>query len=251
MSQPAVKFEDNVGLVHLQARRGLQWASKTGCGLNYDDMFQIASVAFLTAAQSYNPDSGFKFSTYYTQAAFSEFRREIGIMTGVKNLNTDQRAEIVQRKEENARRRGLGQAELPEMAYGLQPMNFGDLTSRDEDYSSFEESIASEMRTPEEIVEFQQVWNQVTADLSPLALLMVEWLRNPPPELLRELAAQEAYADRALAAGKRPKGLRDGVSVSAVKKFVGLVTDVPKGQLVLAEAELERVVERIEEIYAR
>lgn len=251
MAQPTVRFEDHVGLVHQQAKFGFRWADGAGCGLSYEDMFQIASMAFLIAAEKYDPATGFKFSAYYTQAAFSEFRREIGIMTGVKNLNADQRAEIAARKEENTLRRQQGLPELPNVNYGLRAVSFTDLDHQDEDgHGGYEESLASSARTPEEIVEFQQVWEEVTADLSPLALLMVEWLRNPPPELMRELAAQEAYADRALAAGKRPKGLRDGVSVATVKRFMALATDAPKGELMLAEAELEKVVERIEEIYA-
>lgn len=252
MTQPTVRFQDHVGLVHQQAKFGFKWADGAGTGLSYDDMFQVASVAFVIAANSFDPTRGIKFSTYYTQAAFSEFRREIGIMTGVKNLNVEQRAEIAQRKEENALRREQAKPELMNMNYGLRPVSFADLSSDSDDgwQSPYEDTLASDMQTPEEIVAFQQVWDQVTADLSPLATLMVEWLRNPPPELMRELAAQDAYATRALAAGKRPKGMRDGVSVATVKRFMALATDAPKGELLLAEVELERVMKKIEEIYA-
>lgn len=146
----ALRYEDNVGLIHFQAKQGFKWAHNAGSGLDYEDMFQIASTAFWIAAQGYNPESGHKFSAYFTQVAFSEFRREIGIMTGVKNLNEGQRAEIAARKEENKRRRETGQPELPEVNYGLAPVSFSELTAPGEEDVAmpFEASLASEGMTP-------------------------------------------------------------------------------------------------------
>jgi hypothetical protein len=250
MNQPAVKFEDHVGLIHQQAKNGLRWATGAGAGLDYDDMFQIASVAFLQAAEKYDPTTGFKFSAYYTQAAFSEFRREIGIMTGVKNLNAGQRAEIQERREENAQRRAAGKPELPEMNYGLRAVAFGDLPRLDdESHSSYEDNLPCDGMTPEEKVEFAQVWAEVTADLSPMAALMVEWLRDPPEQLLAEIAAQGAHSELAEAAGVRVTGLHDGVSIAAIVDFLRMVSDVKEGELTRAKSELRKVVTRIEEIY--
>ncbi|UUZ75403.1 hypothetical protein LP414_27185 [Polaromonas sp. P1(28)-13] len=85
------KFEDHIGIIHMQAKFGLKWAHGAGVRMDYDDMFQEASLAFLAAAKGYDPETGLKFSTYFTKVAFSQFRQTIGVMTGVKNLNTTQR----------------------------------------------------------------------------------------------------------------------------------------------------------------
>ncbi|MEJ7805262.1 MAG: hypothetical protein WKG03_05000, partial [Telluria sp.] len=90
----ALRFQDNVGLIHLQAKKGFKWADGAHSNLTYEDMYQVASIAFCIAAEGFNPDLGHKFSTYYSMVAFSEFRKEIGIMTGVKKLDQAQRDEI-------------------------------------------------------------------------------------------------------------------------------------------------------------
>jgi hypothetical protein len=242
------RFEDHVGLVHLQAKQGFKWAHGAGSGLDYEDMFQVASAAFCIAAEGFNPDAGHKFSTYYSQVAFTEFRKEIGVMTGVKNLNEGQRAEILARKEENKTLRSQGKAEKPEMNYGLAPMHFSAMTvpGDDESGTPFEATLASDSMTPEEQVEARQMWEQATANLSPLASLMVEWLRDPPDELLVELDAQRAHADQCNAIGKRTYGLRDGITIAAIGRFLQMIGDVTKRELMLAEAELMKVVELIE-----
>lgn len=242
------RFEDHKGLVHLQAKQGFRWAHGAGSGLDYEDMFQVASAAFCIAAAGFNPDAGHKFSTYYSQVAFTEFRKEIGIMTGVKNLNEGQRAEITARKEENKTLRAAGKAEKPEMNYGLAPMHFSAMTvPGDDDISTpFEAALASDNMTPEEHVEARQMWAKHAANLSPLARLMVDWLCDPPDALLDDLDAQRAHADQCNAMGKRTYGLRDGVTIAAIGKFLQMIGDVTKRELVLAEVELNKVVELIE-----
>jgi hypothetical protein len=245
----ALRYEEHIGLIHLQAKKGFKWAHGAGSGLEYEDMFQVASAAFCIAAEGFNPDSGHKFSTYYTQVAFSEFRKEIGIMTGVKNLNDGQREEIAARKEENKSRRAAGLPELPEMNYGLAPVSFGAMTAPGEDgelATPFEATLADESMSPEEQLERRQIWDQATANLSPLARLIVDWLRDPPDELMREIEAQRVYADRCTAAGKRAHGLRDGLTIAAVCKFLELIGDVKRRELLLAEKELMDVVKAID-----
>lgn len=248
--QAAISFEENVGLVHLQAKNGFKWAAGAGTGLSYEDMFQEASEAFLIAAAGFNPDAGVKFSAYYTQVAFSQFRKAIGIETGVKNLNPTQREEIAARKAENKRRASAALPQLPDMHYGISPVSFTDLGSHDEEGAApFEQSLASDAMTPEEAFEIKQAWAHVSASLSPLAQLVVEWLKNPPPALMEELRKQEAHADHRVELGMRSKAaLRDGVSIASVSRFLQLVSGVSKTDLILVEDELMRAVKRIEEM---
>lgn len=244
----AIQFKDNVGLVHFQAKRGFKWASGSGLNLSYDDMFQEASLAFVVAANGFKPEAGYKFSAYYTMVAFSEFRKSIGIMTGVKNLNKGQRAEIDARSEENSRLSLLGLPQLPNVNYGLAPVNMsslGTLDGAEGEGESFEAGIASNARTPEDIYEAKQAWEAATVNLSPLAGLIAEWLRDPPPEMLKEFACQRAYAEECTAAGVRASS-DDGVSLKAVTKFMRLVGDIPERQMLLAQAELLDAVKQIE-----
>lgn len=244
MNQQKIDFKENVGLVHLQAKFGYKWAQGAGLSLDYEDMFQEASVAFVLAAEGYDPDSGLKFSTYYTKAAFSQFRKTIGVMSGVKNLNPDQRAEIAERKLENKRRAAAALAPLPDCNYGLNPIMFSHIGTRDEDGYIFEETIDSETSSPEEILEFKQLWEQATSELSPLAALVVEWLRDPPPELMKELHCQMLHADHLNEVGGRAFGLRNGLTVNNIGKFLKMVTDVEEEELIKVKAELDQLTKR-------
>ena len=242
-----IRFQDHIGLVHLHAKKGLKWADGAGCGLDYDDLFQIASVAFCIAADGFKPEMGLKFSTYYSTVVFSEFRREIGIMTGVKNLNPAQRNEIDERNEHNRQRAGQGLAPLPTMNYGIRATPFSSMPTPYED-DLFEDSLASETGSPEEIVAFRQTLAMATEALSPLAQLVLNWLHDPPPELVREVEAQAAHADLRVSRGLRgQKGGRDGISLTAIRKFLALVGNVRKEEWLLAEAELMNVVKQIEQ----
>jgi len=245
VNKAQIDFKDNIGLVHTQAKFGYKWAQGAGLSLDYEDMFQEASLAFVLAVEGYDPDSGLKFSTYYTKAAFSQFRKAIGVMSGVKNLNDTQRAEIERRKSENKRRAAAAEPPLDDCNYGLRPVMFSHIGSSDEEGSAFEESIDSEVMSPEQILEFKQLWQQATADLSPLAALIVEWLRDPPPELMRELHCQMLHADHLNEIGGRAYGLRNGLTVNNVGKFLQLVSDVKEEELLTVKAELDKLTRRI------
>ena len=243
-----IRFQDHIGLVHLHAKKGYKWAEGAGCGLDYDDLFQTASVAFCIAVDGFKPEMGLRFSTYYSTVVFSEFRREIGIMTGVKNLNPAQRSDIEARNEQNRQRAESGLAPLPACNYGIRATPFSSMATLFED-EVFEDHLAGDMDTPEEELAFKQTWFAAIQSLSPLAQLMLDWLQSPPPELVREVEAQAAHADVRLARGLRgQKGGRDGVNLASIKKFLMLVADMPKEALMLAEAELMKVVQQLEEM---
>lgn len=243
-----IKFEDNIGLVHLNAKFGFKWAQGAGLSLAYDDLFQEASIAFLLAAEGYSPETGLKFSTYYTAAAFSQFRKVVGVMSGVKNLNPTQRAEIAARKEENKQRAKSALPPLYDINYGLNPVMFSHLTGPDmEGGNAFEESLNSGVMSPEEIYERKQELENATANLSPLAQLVVEWMRDPPPELMKELNCQMAHADKCVELHLRPRGMRDGLTPQNITKFLKLMTDVPDDELTLVKKELDKLTKCFEE----
>lgn len=218
----AIRFEDHIGLVRLQARQGYKWACGAGLLLSFDDMYQEASVAFLLAAKGFDPDKGVKFSAYYTMAAFSQFRKLIGIMSGVKNLNPAQRKAIADRKAENELLAAVGGCALPATAFGLRPKLFSEM---DGDYESanFEESLVSDALSPESILENRQERQDALRRLKPLSRLIVEWLQDPPEALIRELTCQTAHRERFDAASIKPAMLQEGITVKDIGRFMQMV----------------------------
>lgn len=238
-----INFKDNLGLIHFQAKRGFKWASGAGLTLDYEDLFQEASLAFVVASRGFDPEHGGKFSTYYTMVAFSHFRNITGLMSGVKNLNETQRQEIADRHAENQRRAQAALAPLDNCNYGLRPINFSALKTDEE--TDFESSLAGDGRTPEEILEAKQIFENAFQKLSPLAQLVVEWLENPPPELVRELNAQRAYASKCVGDGHR-SDTRCGTTFANVTDFLQMAANVSDGEVIAVKAELGRMVKRME-----
>lgn len=60
---------ENIGLVHSCANRF------KGRGVEYEDLFQAGCVGLIKAAAGFDPDKGFKFSTYAVPAILGEIRR--------------------------------------------------------------------------------------------------------------------------------------------------------------------------------
>lgn len=249
----SLKYEDNIGLVHFQAKRGFAWAMKTGTLLDYEDMFQEASMAFIAAADGYNPDCGVKFSAYYTRVAFSYFQKAVGIMTGVKSLSDKKRAKIQERQEENERRAAIALPRLPDINFNPPAIPFSELTvdmgaGGELDFVSFESTLMSDSLSPEEQLELREQAAYVMLDLSPLARLIIEWLTDPPEELLVELRAQAAHAEVCRSVGVRSrKGATDGVTIESISKFLKLVNEVPDEMLIPATAELNRAAKQFQE----
>lgn len=242
------RFEDHIGLIHLQAKFGLRWAGGAGVQMEYDDMYQEASLAFIAASAGFNPDAGVKFSAYYTKVAFSQFRKTIGAMTGLKKLNDTQRAEIAERRAENKRRGAAALAPLPDINYGIRATPFSAMGAEgDDEFSPYEGTLESLSRSPEELLEAKQELQQATAKLSPLAQLVVEWLKSPPPELLKELAKSAAYASYSQASGAELRQLQDGLTINSIGKFLRMVdVNLRQEDTMQVRAELMNVVKQLE-----
>lgn len=60
---------ENMGLVHSCANRF------KGRGVDYEDLFQAGCVGLIKAAAGFDPDKGFRFSTYAVPAILGEIRR--------------------------------------------------------------------------------------------------------------------------------------------------------------------------------
>ena len=62
-------IEENIGLVHACAGRF------RGKGIEYDDLFQAGCVGLCKAAEGFDPDKGYAFSTYAVPTILGEIRR--------------------------------------------------------------------------------------------------------------------------------------------------------------------------------
>ena len=70
MKTATEKFiEENLGLVHSCANRF------RGRGVEYDDLFQAGCLGLVKAANGFDPDRGFAFSTYAVPAILGEIKR--------------------------------------------------------------------------------------------------------------------------------------------------------------------------------
>lgn len=238
----ALDFQSNIGLVHVVARKCYGWTKALGISLDYDDVFQEVSLAYVTAQRGYNPDLGIKFSAYLTRAALNQVRKTIGAMTGLKRLNDKDREALRRIKEENEHAVACGEKTVPSYM-GLSVVYIEDLGS--DEMENPLDMFASQDATPEEKVIAEKEWEYVRKNLSPLAQMMADMLSNPPKLLLDEIEAQNAYLDLALEKGEIRRARRPSLSLKSIAEFIHLGGSVRREKLLLAENELLKAVAAI------
>ncbi|MBR2175973.1 MAG: sigma-70 family RNA polymerase sigma factor [Clostridia bacterium] len=69
MPEREITVSENLGLVHACAGRF------RGRGIEYDDLYQAGCVGLIKAADNFNPDLGYKFSTYAVPVIIGEIKR--------------------------------------------------------------------------------------------------------------------------------------------------------------------------------
>lgn len=237
-----LEFESNIGLVHVVARKCYGWAKALGVAMDYDDVFQEVSLAYVTAQRGFNPQLGLKFSSYLTRAALNQMRKSIGAMTGMKRLTDADREALRVIKEENDRRALNGQPALSSYM-GLSVVYIEDMTS--DEFGDPVDMFVADMPTPEEEVIAKKEWDAVERSLSPLARMMAEMLRNPPSLLLEEINAQNAHMELAVSKGELQRIRRATLNLKSIANFIQLAVPVRREQLLLAENELLRAAAAI------
>ena len=166
-------------------------------------------------------------------------------MSGVKNINPNERKLIESRKEENKVLLAEGKAKKPATILGIRTINFSAFATEDGDV--FEESLVSDMSTPEEIFRRKQALALVIGTLSPLAELVVDWLRNPPEELMREISCRKAHMTLRENAGFRRTGPYPSVNLDMVFDFLKTIGDVSTDEIKAVKAELKIMTDAYEE----
>lgn len=153
-----IEYKDYQRLMAKLAHRQRAYLARVGAPMDFDDLMQEASIAFIKARKGFDPTLGVKFSTYLWRAVSNNLRRTAG-----KRL--DQMRGVVSLDEE-----------------------------RTEGGSTLHEVIAGENEDPEDRIENRRRAVDRLSRLSPLALKVVLTLNSPPPEMAREIKRQRAFS---------------------------------------------------------
>ena len=102
-------MEENIGLVHLCARRFL------GRGVEYDDLFQAGCVGLIKEAENFDTTRGVKFSTYAVPVILGEVRRlfrdggALRVSRGLRDLGKRALEEADRLRQETGKSPGVAQ----------------------------------------------------------------------------------------------------------------------------------------------
>lgn len=149
--------------------KALQRALAAGMrGVQLEDLMQEASIAWLLACKSYDPARGVPFLPFLKRGLQFHINRWL--------------------------KYEIDECHNASASY--------DMTIGDDDSAPVSEIIADARHIPQdEQVSRKQNWTLIASHLSPLARRYIELLESPPPELMAELKAVMAKAERGRAMG--------------------------------------------------
>ena len=203
-------YEQNVNLVHKISHKCYARAAALGSCMEYDDVFQEASAVFVQTCEKFDEERGTKFSTYFFKSAFNE-------------LNSIFRDFETERCE-------LGTVSLQEFEE-----NSGDTLD-----------IKAEDITPEEAMVAAEGAEFIRDGLSPLSLLVCEWLINPPPFLVEEFEKVRIHLELARSRGFDKRGAKH-LSVPFICEMLMLLGLASEKDIRETKAELKWAIEKGEE----
>lgn len=154
-------YSDNVGLIHVIAAKAHRRVLAVGGAYDYNDLCQDLTEVFIKSYDQFNDNLGWKFSTYFTAAAYHRVNRVVGKITAERvDYKVKSTQEIASRCEEGS--------------------EIFDL----EDASQNPEAAAASSEMIELMLD----------SLSPLALKIIGLTIDPPDFLERELDAAMAHS---------------------------------------------------------
>lgn len=147
-------YKQNVGLARKVAFKVHHRLLAMGAAVEFCDVEQEATIAMMAAYEKFNPELGFKFSTYYYRAAYNKLN------AFACSYEKD--------------RTVLGVTSISRL---------------DDDGESFELELFSDSGSPEQILEARQTLDEIERELTPLAGKLLEILIEPPRALENEWEA--------------------------------------------------------------
>ena len=238
----APDYKENIGLIHLITRKCMGWVMALGVQLDYEDVMQEVSLAFVTASRQYDPSTGIKFSAYLTRAAYNQIRKTVGVMTGAKRLNDTEKQLLARLQDENKELVAAGR-ETKSTYFGLAVVAIEDMVS--EENPNPVDMFAAVGKSPELIASETQEWENALSQLSPMANVLAGLLKEPPAALLSELQSQYEHEKIAVEMKRATKATKPYLTLRAVSGFVAKISDTPSADLTRAEAELLTAAARI------
>jgi RNA polymerase sigma factor (sigma-70 family) len=151
-------YQANTGLAHRVAVKVFARLMSMGAAVEFDDVFQEASLIMQRAYEKFDPSRGFKFSTYYTRSAYNELNK------------------FVESYEKDCTVLGV--------------MSIQAARGDDGDELDMESTIDGHHTSPEEALEHKQLFESIERKLSPLAFFLLQVSVDPPEQLVREFNVQ-------------------------------------------------------------
>lgn len=202
-------YADNIGLIHTVARKGYGRFQAIGANIGYDDLVQELSVTFIKAYDGFDPTQG-KFSTYFMFSAYAKINKM------AKGFSME-RCEL-----------GIRSFSELDETIGIENANI-------------ESVLPGDNLTPEQIVENRSGLEAIANTLSPLALLIAEWVLTPPDFVLYELEAHRAHVEYARGLGFERRN-KATLSIGFVCDMIKRLKQVSGKQLREARIELQKAI---------
>lgn len=162
-------YAENVGLIHMVAKKGWGRLQAIGASYPYDDLFQEMSVVFIKAFDGFDDNCGNKFSTYFMSSAYHKINK---IVADIAIERIDMKTRSVQ-----------------------------EMSSWSEDGLDEAELVPCTAPTPAERCELTDSFKVMMGGLSPLALKIVTLAIDPPDFIEYEFAAAGTHAKLARDSG--------------------------------------------------
>lgn len=205
-------YRENVGLIHVVAKKGWGRLQRVGAQYPYEDIYQELSITFIKAFDGFNDNLGNKFSTYFVTSA-------------QHHVNKIVKAYEIERME-------------------LKMRSVEEMASWSEDGEGSEcDLVASEDLTPEERCEFMESIEAMEAKLSPLAMQILTLALDPPEFLEREFHAASSHAKCSRDSGTEKRATRS-LNVAFVCDFLDKTRIAKPLDIRMARLEIGRVALR-------
>jgi DNA-directed RNA polymerase specialized sigma24 family protein len=84
-----VRFEDYQGLARQMAGKVYRRLRGAGCAMEFDDVMQEVCLSFAVCARNFDPQRGFKFSTYFMRSGFNNLNRWVEDQIAERHVSLD------------------------------------------------------------------------------------------------------------------------------------------------------------------
>lgn len=234
-SNLASYLEENEGLIHAAARMGYGRLQALGAQMDYDDLVQEMTELFIVAYDKFDESNGAPFSSYFMFSARNKINK-IGERMELERCGT---MVVAVEKDSNGRVVEVKRKSIHAGTLGIEEIN----AKASDNGHSFEETLASDMATPEEIVEATSVVASMMKQLSPLAAQMMEMTLNPPEFIEREFDAIAAHAEFARSMGIERRS-RTELNLSFVAGILEKTSGLPIKKIRAARSEIADLAKR-------